>query len=62
MTLEKVFIDFGRGTFAHGQAYVALSRARSLDGLALARPIRRSDIIFDEQALGYRRIFEALAA
>jgi len=62
MTLNKVYIDFGRGTFAHGQAYVALSRARSLDGLALARHIRPSDIIFDERALGYRRIFEALAA
>jgi ATP-dependent exoDNAse (exonuclease V) alpha subunit len=61
MTLNKVYIDFGRGTFAHGQAYVALSRARSLDGLALARTIRASDIIFDERSLGYRRIFEALA-
>ena len=61
MTLNKVYIDFGRGTFAHGQAYVALSRARSLDGLALARNIRASDIIFDERSLGYRRIFEALA-
>jgi hypothetical protein len=40
---------------------VALSRARSLDGLALARTIRPSDIIFDERSLGYRRIFEALA-
>ncbi len=60
MTLEKVYIDFGRGTFAHGQAYVALSRARSLDGLAMARNIRQSDIIFDERALDYRRIFEIL--
>ncbi len=61
MTLDKVYIDFGRGTFAHGQAYVALSRARSLEGLALARNIRQSDIIFDERALGYRRMFEYLA-
>ncbi len=57
MTLDKVYVDFGRGTFAHGQAYVALSRARSLEGLALARPIRQSDIIFDENALGYRSVF-----
>jgi hypothetical protein len=39
---------------------VALSRARSLDGLALARHIRQSDIIFDEQALGYRRVFRPI--
>ena len=62
MTLDKVYVDFGRGTFAHGQAYVALSRARSLDGLAMARPIHQSDIIFDREALGYRRLFEPLAA
>ncbi len=60
MTLDKAYIDFGRGAFAHGQAYVALSRARSLDGLALARNIRPSDIIFDENALGYRSVFDRL--
>lgn len=60
MTLDKAYIDFGRGTFAHGQAYVALSRARSLDGLALARNIRPSDIIFDPHALEYRSVFEPL--
>jgi ATP-dependent DNA helicase PIF1 len=62
MTLDKVYIDFGRGAFAHGQAYVALSRARSLDGLALARPLSRSDVIFDERALGYRNLFPAIRA
>jgi len=60
LTLDKVYIDLGRGTFAHGQAYVALSRCRSLEGLALARPLRPTDILFDPAAMGYRDHFPAL--
>ena len=44
MTLQKVFIDLSRGTFEHGQLYVALSRAQTLDGLALSRPITTTDL------------------
>lgn len=60
MTLDKTFVDFGRGTFAHGQAYVALSRARTLEGLALARPIQPRDIIFDQRALDYRHVLSPI--
>lgn len=62
LTLDKVYIDLGRGTFAHGQTYVALSRCRTLEGLALARPLRVSDLNFDPSAIDYRRMFDRLAA
>jgi len=61
LTLDNVYIDLGRGAFAHGQTYVALSRCRALAGLALARPLRADDILFDTSVLGYRRVFEPLA-
>ncbi len=60
LTLDKVYIDLGRGTFAHGQAYVALSRCRSLEGLSLARPLQPRDILFDPEATAYRRTFPSL--
>ncbi|MGL5734322.1 MAG: AAA family ATPase, partial [Beijerinckiaceae bacterium] len=60
LTLDKVYVDLARGAFAHGQTYVALSRCRSLEGLALARPLTPSDILFDPAATGYRDAFPAL--
>jgi ATP-dependent exoDNAse (exonuclease V) alpha subunit len=53
MTIEKVHIDFDQGMFAHGQAYVALSRCRSLEGLELSRPLRPRDIIIDRTAFDF---------
>lgn len=47
LTLDKVYIDFSRGMFAHGQAYVALSRARTMEGLKLSRPLRPRDLVID---------------
>ncbi len=49
LTLDKVIVDLDRGAFDHGQTYVALSRCRTLEGLVLKRPVKRSDIIFDRR-------------
>ncbi|MFN3427254.1 MAG: ATP-dependent RecD-like DNA helicase [Candidatus Thermochlorobacter sp.] len=54
-TFDKVLIDLGRGTFAHGQLYVALSRGRSLEGIILKTPVRRKDIIVDQRIVDFMR-------
>ena len=44
LTLDDVRVDLGNGAFASGQTYVALSRARTLEGLSLTAPLRVQDI------------------
>jgi len=56
-TFDKVTIDLGHKAFSHGQVYVAMSRARSLAGISLTRPVRKSDIIFDSAISGYKDKF-----
>lgn len=44
LTLEHLILDLGGGTFAPGQLYVALSRAKSTEGIRLVRPIVMQDV------------------
>lgn len=46
-TFNKVILDMGRGAFAHGQTYVALSRCISLTGLVLKKEIKKQHIFVD---------------
>ena len=52
-TFDRVIIDLGKGAFAHGQTYVALSRCRTLEGIVLKQPLTPKDIQVDERIVEF---------
>jgi len=52
-TFNNVAIDLHEGAFSHGQTYVALSRAKSIEGVHLLRAIKQSDLIFDKNVFSF---------
>jgi hypothetical protein len=52
-TYDRVAVDLGRGAFEHGQAYVALSRCKTLGGLFLKKPLKPSDVMVDERIVEF---------
>jgi len=52
-TLDAVVVDISRGAFAHGQAYVALSRTRRAADMHIAAALRPRDVIFDPRVLDF---------
>ncbi len=52
-TFDNVVIDIGRGTFTHGQVYVALSRCTSLEGIVLRKPIQKKHIFMDWKVVNF---------
>lgn len=57
-TFDRVIVDVGRGTFAHGQVYVALSRCTTFEGLVLRKPIRREHIRMDWRVVRFLTGFQ----
>jgi len=53
LTLDDVNIDLGRGTFAPGQAYVALSRCRTMNGISFSRPLEIEDVLCDQRIVDF---------
>ncbi len=57
LTFSRVVIDFTGGVFAGGQAYVALSRCTSLDGIQLKKQITRGDIFVRPEIVSFSQRF-----
>jgi ATP-dependent exoDNAse (exonuclease V) alpha subunit len=58
MTFERVILDIGRGTFSHGQLYVALSRCTTLKGIVLRKPVNKRNILMDKRVINFITSFE----
>ena len=52
-TYDACSVDFGDKAFCAGQAYVALSRCRSIEALHLFRPLRVQDVQVDPRILEF---------
>lgn len=57
MTFDRMHFDLTRGVFAPGQAYVAISRMRTLDGLTLSNPIKQHHITQNPEILAFANSF-----
>ncbi len=57
MTFDRMHFDLSRGTFQAGQAYVAISRMRSLGGLTLSHPIMPHHIMQNPEVQAFANSF-----
>lgn len=57
-TFDNVIIDIGRGTFVHGQLYVALSRCTSFEGIVLKQPVAKKHIFMDWRVVKFVTRFQ----
>ena len=53
LTFDSIYLDIGRGAFAPGQTYVALSRCRTLNGVHLKKDITVRDVYCDPRVKAF---------
>ena len=61
MTFDRMHLDLTRGTFAPGQAYVAISRMRNLEGLTLSNAIMPHHITLNPEVRAFANSFNDVA-
>ena len=61
MTFDRMHFDLTRGLFASGQAYVAISRMRTLEGLTLSNPLMQHHIILDPEIKAFANSYNDTA-
>lgn len=62
LTFDKIIVDFTHPVWDSGQAYVALSRCRTLDGISLKKKVYPSDIKVNKSVVEFLKTNAALGA
>ena len=53
ITLDSLYFDMGKFIGTAGITYVALSRAKTLEGIGLSRKLRKNDILVNKEVLDF---------